>query len=296
MNRRLHDRKRLVVMLITTAALVGYLGYWPTAALRAGTRAGDAQDDKSWSIAEEANGFVIIAGDAGASCREATSEESRYFEVRDPSLTLRSINDFRVQADDGLHIELRSTPQLDGFPDAKAAFLRAAAKWESLIQSHISIIIDVDFGPMRFGQSYPQGVIGSTGTQSLINSIGYISLRSRLIAGTADPQKSTLYNALPNPSVPTDAGNTTAVVAPSATLRTIGEISPVANPAVETGFGNPPAIGFNSAFSFDFDPSNGIDSDKIDFDSVATHEIGHALGFTSQEGVRELVGGPVAVS
>ena len=41
------------------------------------------------------------------------------------------------------------------------------------------------------------------------------------------------------------------------------------------------SITFSSSFMFDFDPSNGIDSDKIDFIGVATHEIGHALGFTS---------------
>jgi hypothetical protein len=40
-------------------------------------------------------------------------------------------------------------------------------------------------------------------------------------------------------------------------------------------------ITFSSGFAFDFDPTNGIDFDKFDFIGVATHEIGHALGFTS---------------
>jgi hypothetical protein len=40
-------------------------------------------------------------------------------------------------------------------------------------------------------------------------------------------------------------------------------------------------IVFNSAFSFDFDRSNGIDAGKIDFIGAAIHEIGHALGFIS---------------
>lgn len=58
----------------------------------------------------------------------------------------------------------------------------------------------------------------------------------------------------------------------------------IANPSI------PPAnastdpdafIAFSTGFMFDFDPSDGIDSNKIDFVGVATHEIGHALGFTS---------------
>jgi hypothetical protein len=45
--------------------------------------------------------------------------------------------------------------------------------------------------------------------------------------------------------------------------------------------GSDAEITFSTGFAFDFDPSNGIDFDKFDFIGVATHEIGHALGFTS---------------
>src|SRR5258707_415562 len=49
-----------------------------------------------------------------------------------------------------------------------------------------------------------------------------------------------------------------------------------------------PSLGSKSNFPFDFDPSDGISANTIDFDAVATHEIGHALGFTSNVGDREL--------
>lgn len=295
MDRLSRPHQRLLAILLTAVAVTGF---WPaTASLTAKTGSIDAQNDLSWSLTAEPSYFIIQADDTGSSCRDATPEESKYFNERSADLALSEIDELRVQADEGLHITLRATTQLDSFPAAKAAFLKAAAQWEQLIQSPISIVVDVDFGPTRFGQPYSEGVLGATGAQSLFNSVGYTTLRNRLIAGTSDPQKLALYSALRNPSITTDGGDTTAMVATSATLRMMGEIPSIANPLLETNLGNPPSIGFNSAFNFDFDPSDGIDAGKLDFDSVAVHEIGHALGFTSLVGARELTPAtPLAVS
>src|SRR5262249_29072233 len=47
-------------------------------------------------------------------------------------------------------------------------------------------------------------------------------------------------------------------------------------------YGNTDAgITFSNQFTYDFDPSNGIDPGAIDFVGVVTHEFGHALGFGS---------------
>jgi hypothetical protein len=189
-----------------------------------------------------------------------------------------------------LHIILRGTQQLESFPEAKSAFIRAAQTWESLIATSITVIIDVDFGPTRFGNPFPSGVLGSTSTQSVGADQLFSDVRSSLAQRAHNPRETQLYNALPQQStVPTDIGNTSAIFSPSAVFRALGILDPVANPDMEgSQLGPPPSIGFNSNFSFDFDPTNGIDADKFDFDAVAVHEIGHVLGFASAVGRLEL--------
>ncbi|MFN7621671.1 MAG: NF038122 family metalloprotease, partial [Acidobacteriota bacterium] len=189
----------------------------------------------------------------------------------------------------GLKIILRATSQLENNTRAKEAFIRAAAYWESIITSPITVIIDVDYGPTRFGVPYPNAnVIGSTSSQTLGTSTLYTSMRSRLIERAANAQQSQIFNRLPALSLPTELGTTTSVFVSSAILRALGFIAPTADPATETNYGPLPSIGFNSNFPFDFDPSNGIDFDKIDFHATAVHEIGHFLGFNSYVGQAEL--------
>lgn len=52
------------------------------------------------------------------------------------------------------------------------------------------------------------------------------------------------------------------------------------------------SVQFSSDFSFDFDPTDGIASDEMDFLGVAIHEIGHALGFTSGVDYFDYYGAP----
>jgi hypothetical protein len=90
-------------------------------------------------------------------CREAQPAERRELE-RANGGRLRRINhledahqsnapvDTNVLPDH-LTIILRATAQLDAFPEAKAAFIRAAQNWENLIKSPVTIYIDVDYGP-----------------------------------------------------------------------------------------------------------------------------------------------------
>jgi hypothetical protein len=229
-----------------------------------------------------ATGFLLRDAGGRISCDEVAVAGEPMLEF-DPA-------PHREKTRAGMSIQLRGTTQLDRFPRAKEAFLRAAAAWEELVSSSITVIINVDFGPTRFGQSYPSGVLGSTTTQAVVRpGLGnYPSVRSALVALGVDAEREVVYGALPVDQIQTDIGPTTNVSGASANLRALGLLPPVANPPTEFVLGPLPAIGFNSDFDFDLDPSDGIDSRSYDFDAIAVHEIGHALGFVSNVGNKEM--------
>jgi len=256
------------------------------------------------SPVSRSHAFVSYKADGKVGCREASDEEARSLKIRaGESLHIIS-SDRRIRTQSlstestGLQIVLRATSQLEDYPTAKAAFLNAAAAWESLISTPITVVIDVDFGPAWFGQRYGANVLGQTDSQVLGDSSIYDEVRASLIGLAPNSERSQIYNQLPPSAVPTDIGSTSYVLAPSAVWRVLGFIDPVADPTGEQSeLGDPPATGFNSAFNYDFDPSDGVDSNKIDFASLATHEIGHVLGFDSNTGYKELApSAPVAVS
>ena len=70
--------------------------------------------------------------------------------------------------------------------------------------------------------------------------------------------------------------NVTGMAASKANLKALGITG------LDTAFGaGDGEINFNTQFSFDFDNSDGITPGSMDFETVAAHEIGHVLGFTS---------------
>jgi Calx-beta domain len=241
--------------------------------------------------------FMLYAGpDGDTICRAATAAERGELEKITPK-NLRQINHLgekspglSTEADNDLPqhltIILRATTNLENNPAAKAAFVRAAAEWENIVMSPVTIYIDADFGPDNFGAPWSTGVLGSTSAPSGIYSYAFV--RNNLISGANTAAKSAVYNALPASSVPVDVNpnSSTNVSVSNSIGRAIGLLDPTAQPG-----DGAPRIGFNGSinsttgqptFNFDFDRNNGITG--IDFESVATHEIGHALGFTSRAG------------
>ena len=293
-------KSSLSLLMISLVSLLPNLA----SAWAAGTSAPVRQNRTRPLPVSESHAFINYRTDGRIGCREATEEEaSALKQRRGQSLHVispnRSINTQSLSAESaGLRIVLRATNQLENFPTAKAAFLNAAATWESLISTPITVVIDVDFGPTWFGESYDDNVLGQTDSQALGDSSIYGEVRDSLVGLGATGDQAGLFGQLPQSAVPTDIGTTTYILASSAQWRALGFINPVADPDSEQNdLGDPPAVGFNSEFDYDFDPSDGVDSNKIDFDSVAAHELGHVLGFMSNTGYRELArNSPVAVT
>jgi hypothetical protein len=175
-------------------------------------------------------GSVLELRDGRIACREVTEEESGALQ-RNP-VQLHVISDgFHPAADQtALKIVLRGTSQLEQSPDAKAAFIRAARAWESLIQNPITVVIDVDFGTTAFGKPFGENELGSTHFQRVVEWNIYSTIRAALIRSAGSPQEAALYNSLPASQLPTDLGGATAMIYHIPAMRALGLFPAVADP------------------------------------------------------------------
>ncbi|WP_309646547.1 NF038122 family metalloprotease [Phenylobacterium sp.] len=186
----------------------------------------------------------------------------------------------------------------------------AAEFWASRLTNNVTVNLDVSF------RSLDAGVLGQAGSrsfvvdvetiQSQIAAVGTSSLDA-IAAANLPPLTLGEYGvgalsvytpgALYAGGLGADAlskvldndggGNNSFLDANSANLKALGF----------TGFGDVAdgTIQFSSDFKFDFDPSDGIAGDSIDFISVAIHEIGHILGFVSGVDTYDILGYPNGV-
>jgi len=243
--------------------------------------------------------YVIESVDGEASCRPATEAEAVELSRR-PDVPLqvfgerRGIRSLAEGETQGLNIILLGTDQLNANADAKGAFERAAAIWESRISDPLTIYVKVDYGPKRFGQDWPSSsVIASASTPSLIGDEGeFASFRGLFLARANNDLEDTVYNALPLQTFATDMGATTRFGVGINLIRVFGYDDWPATAGANDEYMS--SIGFNSAFSYDFNPDDGIDTQKTDFVGVVVHEIGHMLGFSSRVGGKEVATDPNA--
>jgi hypothetical protein len=164
---------------------------------------------------------------------------------------------------------------LAGNAQALAAFQRAADAWDAIFIDPIAVTINAD---LAGGFANPN-IIGST--SSVFLQAGYNTIRNQLVTDSAaQADKSAITAALPTAAqftgfLPTGFALSGNIQATKANLKAMGF------GGLDASFGASDAtITFNNAFAFSFDPGP-VPGGLMDFTSVATHEIGHALGFVS---------------
>lgn len=168
---------------------------------------------------------------------------------------------------------------------AKNAFREAAAFWENTLKDDVTLNFDINFSQLD------QNVIGSASSNR--SYIDYQSVGSALYG---DAQKQAEFTALSGLNCTPNA-STGSCELPFLEdvdgVATVDDDSTTDNRIIAMTNANAKALGFqvsdpvdatitfNSDFSFDYDRSDGISSNLMDFVGVTIHEIGHALGFVS---------------
>ncbi len=152
----------------------------------------------------------------------------------------------------------------------EGAMQQVAVALESTFGDLLSMTINVDWAPMG------SGILGGTGVSR--STMSYESLRDSLQADMDSDD--TIQAFLPAGSfVPVRYDESSASVTQETEVSVAwGNIRALGGSTEQTVA----SMTFNSDFTWDFDPSNGIASGTYDFQSVAAHEIGHAMGFFSE--------------
>ncbi|MFH1101781.1 MAG: NF038122 family metalloprotease [Methanobacteriota archaeon] len=153
---------------------------------------------------------------------------------------------------------------------AAAAAAAVEAYYESTFADPISVTIPVSWANL------PDGVIGWTYTY-YASSVSWTNTRNGLISDM-DPDD-TIQNWLPDGStIPVRYSLGTTITNENICIFSRANYKA----AIGTTSGIDGEIQFNTDFTFDYDPSNGISPGTFCFESILVHESGHALGFTSR--------------
>lgn len=177
---------------------------------------------------------------------------------------------------------------------AQQAFQAAGQRWSSLFSDNV--VLDLTVGTAALNP----GVLASAGSRRA--SFTYTNFYNALSADRTSGDDFTAVGSLGTGSSfgmlinrtsdnPNGAGSATPYLdstgANNTTINLTTANAKALGLAVGTGVvGNCAAtcdasITFSNSFAFDFDPTNGVTAGQYDFVGIATHEIGHALGFVS---------------
>jgi hypothetical protein len=153
------------------------------------------------------------------------------------------------------------------------AFNRAAANWNSRFTDNITVNINANL--VNLGSS---SILGQA--SSVIIPFDFNTFRNAIVAdanGIGDGIVASLPTfAQFSANLPVGASLSGQLAVNKSNLKALGFTG------LDTRFGATDAIiEFNTGFNFDFDNSDGVTSETFDFESIALHELGHALGFLS---------------
>jgi len=178
---------------------------------------------------------------------------------------------------------------------AQQGFIDAAARWSTLFSDPITVNLSVGTAAL------PSGVLAQAGSTRV--NVSYTDFKTAFAADITSADDATVFANMdpgsnfrllinrtsnnPNgansatPYLDDTGANTSTVRLTTANAKALGFSVTATSDATIT---------FATGFTYDFTPSDGINAGTYDFIGLATHEIGHALGFVS--GVDTLVANP----
>lgn len=182
-----------------------------------------------------------------------------------------------------LHINLIENASTPLNNDQRNGFIEAAGIWESRISSNVTVNIQVGM------VSLAPNIIGQAG--SFWYYATYADFRSAIVQKATSSTDAAFLSTLPTGNTYTRLINQTNDTPGNDPYATWVD----AQSMIYLNGGNKKALGllsgtntaldaliqFNTAFAFDYNRSNGINYNQMDFVGAAAHEIGHALGFMS---------------
>jgi hypothetical protein len=196
-----------------------------------------------------------------------------------------------------LALEAGRPPQRALADSVVSGFHAAIDLWQGLLHDRATVNITFDYSlldpsaigaadPVLDGYDYatsvwPALVADST---SRDDSIAVGSLPSPLATGIDFITNDTTLTPSPRTRDANGSTNNTLMPIARANAKALG-LLPADDPGADG------QIMFSSRAAWDFDRSDGIDHDRVDFVGLAAHEIGHLLGFYSGTDVVDSVGG-----
>ncbi|RTK97388.1 MAG: PEP-CTERM sorting domain-containing protein [Lysobacterales bacterium] len=173
--------------------------------------------------------------------------------------------------------------------DAQAydAFVRAGNRWSSVFTDPVTVNLRIGYSALASGvlaqASSTQTIVPYTNFVSALRADRTSSQDTTAVSNLSADLKFLTNRTSDSPNGPGSATpyldddgsfNNQYLRMTSANAKALGLMS-------ATATGTDATITFSNAFSYDFKPWDGIVAGTFDFTGLASHEIGHALGFVS---------------